>query len=50
VDSLVVKASSCKKIEGDGMAFCTFRRNLAKKELRAGEVLKVDTGCIVGIY
>jgi uncharacterized protein (AIM24 family) len=25
-----------------------YRRNLSKKELRTGEVLKVDTGCIVG--
>ncbi len=37
-----------QKIEGDGMAFVHSGGTLAKKELRAGEVLKVDTGCIVG--
>jgi uncharacterized protein (AIM24 family) len=33
------------KIEGDGLAFVHSGGTLAK-ELRAGEVLKVDTGCI----
>lgn len=37
-----------QKIEGDGMAFVHSGGTLARKELRAGEVLKVDTGCIVG--
>lgn len=37
-----------QKIEGDGMAFVHTGGTLAKRELRAGEVLKVDTGCIVG--
>jgi uncharacterized protein (TIGR00266 family) len=37
-----------QKIEGDGMAFVHSGGTLAKRELRAGEVLKVDTGCIVG--
>jgi uncharacterized protein (TIGR00266 family) len=37
-----------QKIEGDGLAFVHSGGTLAKKELRAGEVLKVDTGCIVG--
>lgn len=37
-----------QKIEGDGMAFVQSGGTLARKELRAGEVLKVDTGCIVG--
>ncbi len=37
-----------QKIEGDGMAFVHTGGTLAKKELGAGEVLKVDTGCIVG--
>jgi uncharacterized protein (AIM24 family) len=36
-----------QKIEGDGLAFVHSGGTLAK-ELRAGEVLKVDTGCIVG--
>jgi len=37
-----------QKLEGDGMAFVHAGGTLAKKELAAGEVLKVDTGCIVG--
>jgi uncharacterized protein (TIGR00266 family) len=37
-----------QKLEGDGMAFVHAGGTLARKELRQGEVLKVDTGCIVG--
>ncbi len=37
-----------QKLEGDGMAFVHAGGTLAKKELAPGEVLKVDTGCIVG--
>ena len=37
-----------QKLEGDGMAFVHAGGTLAKKELQAGEILKVDTGCIVG--
>lgn len=37
-----------QKLEGDGMAFVHAGGTLARKELGAGEVLKVDTGCIVG--
>lgn len=37
-----------QKIEGDGMAFVHTGGTLSKKELAAGEILKVDTGCIVG--
>ncbi|WP_395047370.1 TIGR00266 family protein [Flavobacterium sp.] len=37
-----------QKIEGDGMAFVHSGGTLAKKELGVGDVLKVDTGCIVG--
>ncbi|WP_136669199.1 TIGR00266 family protein [Flavobacterium sp. H122] len=37
-----------QKIEGDGMAFVHSGGTLARKELLPGEVLKVDTGCIVG--
>jgi uncharacterized protein (TIGR00266 family) len=37
-----------QKLEGDGMAFVHAGGTLAKKQLAAGEVLKVDTGCIVG--
>ncbi|HZJ19136.1 MAG TPA: TIGR00266 family protein [Pricia sp.] len=37
-----------QKLEGDGLAFVHAGGTLAKKQLSAGEVLKVDTGCIVG--
>ena len=37
-----------QKLEGDGMAFVHSGGTLAKRELSAGEILKVDTGCIVG--
>ncbi len=37
-----------QKLEGDGLAFVHAGGTLAKKELAPGEVLKVDTGCIVG--
>lgn len=37
-----------QKLEGDGMAFIHAGGTLARKELKAGEVLKVDTGCIAG--
>lgn len=37
-----------QKLEGDGLAFVHAGGTLAKRELAPGEVLKVDTGCIVG--
>lgn len=37
-----------QKLEGDGMAFVHAGGTLARKELAEGEVMKVDTGCIVG--
>lgn len=37
-----------QKLQGDGMAFVHAGGTLARKELGPGEVLKVDTGCIVG--
>lgn len=37
-----------QKLEGNGLAFIHAGGTLAKKELHAGEILKVDTGCIVG--
>ena len=37
-----------QKLEGDGMAFVHAGGTMAKKELKAGEILRVDTGCIVG--
>ena len=37
-----------QKLEGDGMAFVHAGGTMARKELQAGETLRVDTGCIVG--
>lgn len=37
-----------QKLEGDGMAFVHSGGTTAKKELKPGEKLKVDTGCIIG--
>ncbi|WP_088342007.1 TIGR00266 family protein [Robiginitalea sediminis] len=37
-----------QKLEGDGMAFVHAGGTMARRELSAGEVLRVDTGCIVG--
>jgi uncharacterized protein (AIM24 family) len=45
VDSLAVKGSLCKN-RGDGLAFVHSGGTLART--KTGEVLKVDTGCIVG--
>jgi uncharacterized protein (TIGR00266 family) len=36
-----------QKLEGDGMCFVHAGGYVVEKELRAGEVLKVDTGCVV---
>ena len=37
-----------QKLEGDGMAFVHTGGTFSKKTLQHGEVLKVDTGCVVG--
>ena len=37
-----------EKLEGDGMAFVHAGGTMAKKVLQVGEILKVDTGCIIG--
>lgn len=37
-----------QKIEGDGLAFLHAGGNIVKKELSIGEVMYVDTGCLVG--
>ena len=37
-----------QKMEGDGLGFIHAGGTMAKKVLAPGEVLKVDTGCIVG--
>jgi uncharacterized protein (TIGR00266 family) len=36
-----------EKLEGDGMAFVHAGGHVLQRDLRPGEVLKVDTGCIV---
>ena len=36
-----------EKLEGDGMAFMHAGGFIIEKELKAGEILKVDTGCLV---
>ena len=36
-----------QKMEGDGMSFVHSGGHVIEKELKAGEVLKIDTGCIV---
>lgn len=37
-----------ERIEGDGLAFVHAGGYVIEKELRVGEILKVDTGCVVG--
>lgn len=37
-----------QKLEGNGMAFVHSGGTLAKIELASDDILKVDTGCIVG--
>ncbi|WGK64264.1 TIGR00266 family protein [Croceiramulus getboli] len=37
-----------QRLEGDGLAFVHAGGTTYKKELQAGEKLKVDTGCIIG--
>jgi uncharacterized protein (TIGR00266 family) len=36
-----------QKIEGDGMAFCHAGGHIIERELQPGEMLRVDTGCVV---
>jgi len=36
-----------QKLEGDGLAFVHAGGHVTEKELKSGQVLKVDTGCIV---
>ena len=37
-----------QRLKGDGLAFVHAGGTLAKKELKPGETLRVDTGCVVG--
>lgn len=37
-----------QKLEGDGMAFVHAGGNMSQKVLQRGELLRVDTGCLVG--
>jgi uncharacterized protein (TIGR00266 family) len=36
-----------QKLEGDGLAFVHAGGTIVKRELRSGEVLRIDTGCLV---
>jgi uncharacterized protein (TIGR00266 family) len=36
-----------QKLEGDGLAFCHAGGHIVRRTLRPGEVLRVDTGCLV---
>lgn len=36
-----------QKVEGDGMAFAHAGGYVVERDLKAGEILKVDTGCVV---
>jgi uncharacterized protein (AIM24 family) len=36
-----------EKLEGDGLAFVHAGGYVIEKELQAGEILKIDTGCVV---
>lgn len=38
-----------QKLEGDGMAFVHAGGTIHKRELKAGETLRVDTGCLVAM-
>jgi uncharacterized protein (AIM24 family) len=37
-----------QKLEGDGMAFVHAGGTLAIRDLKPGETLRIDTGCVVG--
>jgi len=37
-----------EKLEGDGLAFLHACGHVFEKEITAGEIIKIDTGCIVG--
>jgi uncharacterized protein (TIGR00266 family) len=37
-----------QKLEGDGLAFVHAGGHVMERELKAGELIKIDTGCIVG--
>lgn len=36
-----------QKVEGDGLAFCHAGGHIIERELRVGETLRIDTGCVV---
>ncbi len=38
-----------QKLEGDGMAFVHAGGTIFQKDLEAGEVIKIDTGCLVAM-
>ena len=36
-----------QKVDGDGLAFCHAGGHIIERELRPGETLRIDTGCVV---
>ena len=36
-----------ERLQGDGLAFCNAGGNIYERDLAAGEILRVDTGCVV---
>ena len=38
-----------QKLEGDGMTFIHAGGTIVERELKSGEIIKVDTGCLVGM-
>ena len=38
-----------EKLEGDGMAFVHAGGHVFEKEFKAGELIKIDTGCLVAL-
>jgi len=37
-----------QKLEGDGLSFLHVGGTVARRELKSGETIKIDTGCLVG--
>jgi uncharacterized protein (TIGR00266 family) len=37
-----------QKLEGDGLSFLHVGGTVARRELKRGEIIKIDTGCLVG--
>ena len=48
-DFLAVKALLCKSLKGTDLSFVHAGGTIIKKDLAPGEVLRVDTGCLVAM-